>query len=294
MTAILFIVNKGIRPKLVYTSHAVRRDKASSTLNDRMVLALENFLVKRVRKFVVLNEINKVKVIAQAGLSSQDVFVVPIGVDVEQYKPNLDADDVGQRYNFHGKTNILFVGRICAEKGLEYLIKAADILVNKQGNSGLRFLLVGPVEQFDTKNGVKSKYMSKITGLMESSGLHDVVRMTGAVPVADLKKLYSASDIVVVPSIVDLDPQVLLEAMATGKPVIGTRVGAIPWRIVDGKSGFVIDPASEKQLAEKIQYLLDNPAEKKRMGDNGRKIVGEEYSAEKMAERTLSVYQSIE
>jgi glycosyltransferase involved in cell wall biosynthesis len=258
-----------------------------------MVLALENFLVKRVRKFLVLNEINKSKVITQTGISSQDVFVVPIGVDVGRHHPDIDADDIRQRYSFNGEVNILFVGRICAEKGLEYLIKAADILVNQHGNSGLRLLLVGPVEQFDTGDSLKSKYMSKITGLIESSGLHDIVRMTGTVPVDDLRKIYAASDMVVLPSIVDLDPQVLLEAMAMGKPVISTRVGAIPWRITDGKSGFVIDPASEQQLAEKIKYLVENPVERKRMGDNGRKIVCEEYSAEKMAERTLLVYQSI-
>ena len=291
---VLSIINKGIRQKLVYTSHALRRDKISSSLTDRIVLLLENYLIKRVSKMIVLSEVNKTKVITQTGVNSQDIFLVPIGVDVEQYNPDLEVGDVKQRYNFHGKTNILFVGRICYGKGVEYLVKAADILVNGQGYTGVQFLLVGPAAQFDPKNSGKSPYISRIIGLIETTGLRDVIRMTGVVPVDDLRKLYAACDLVLVPSIVDLDPQVLLEAMAVGKPVIGTRVGSIPRRIADGQSGFIIDPGNEKQLAEKIEYFLDNPERMKNMGTYARELVSREYSSGKMAERMLEVYRSLE
>ena len=97
---------------------------------------------------------------------------------------------------------------------------------------------------------------------------------------------------VVIPSVVDLDPQVQIEAMASGKPVIGTNVGTMPRRITDGQSGFIVEPADEKQLAEKIIYLLDNPEERNKMGIRARKTVEENYSAEQMASRMLELFKS--
>jgi len=93
------------------------------------------------------------------------------------------------------------------------------------------------------------------------------------------------------PSLAEGDPLVTLEAMASGKPVIGTRVGGIPHHIRDGWNGFLIDPANEQQLADKIKYLIDNPEERKSMGVNSRKYAEEEFDWSKVAERLLAVYQ---
>jgi len=98
---------------------------------------------------------------------------------------------------------------------------------------------------------------------------------------------------VLIPSIVDLDPQVQIEAMASGKPVIGTNIGTMPRRIVDGMSGFIVVPANEQQLALKIKYILDNPAEMRKMGDYARRLVDEKYSSNMMAERMLHVFDLV-
>jgi len=87
------------------------------------------------------------------------------------------------------------------------------------------------------------------------------------------------------------DPLVVVEAMASGRPVIGTKVGGIPQKIKDGWNGFLIEPANEQQLAGKIKYLVDNPEERKRMGANSRRYAEEEYDWSKIAERLLQVYQ---
>ena len=222
------------------------------------------------------------------------LLVVPIGVDIEKYNPDLDVNDVRQRYDLEDKaTTILFVGRLCAEKGVEYLIKAANILVNELGDRSLRFLLVGPIEQFGAGVQTHSSYLAKITKLIKDFGLQKDIQLTGTVPLDDLRKLYAACDIVVVPSVVDLDPQVQIEAMASGKPVIGTRVGTMPRRIKHGQSGFIIDPADEKQLADGIKYLIDNPEELKKMGAFARKLASEEFSSDKMAERMLQVFEDV-
>jgi len=81
--------------------------------------------------------------------------------------------------------------------------------------------------------------------------------------------------------------------MASGKPVIATKVGGIPKKVRDGWNGFLIDPADEQQLAEKIRYLIDNPQERQRMGENSRRYAEEKFDWQKVAEKLLLVYHDI-
>ncbi len=290
---VLALTGKSMRRRMVYTSLGLRRDMATPRLLDKMALTVENQLVRRVRKTTIANEIIATKLTREARVKPEDVVVVPIGVDVDDFNPHLDVSDVRQRYGLDGKRNILFVGRICAEKGVEYLVKAASIVVNGPANRSIQFLLVGPTEQFDPNAKNYSPYMARVNKLIADFGLQQDMILTGIVPIDDLRRLYAACDMVVVPSIVDLDPRVQLEAMASGRPVIGTRVGTMPRRIRDGESGFIVDPADEKQLAEKICYLLGDPAEMKRMGAFARKLAEEELASDKMAERMLRVIEDI-
>jgi glycosyltransferase involved in cell wall biosynthesis len=185
------------------------------------------------------------------------------------------------------------VGRICVEKGVEYLVKAADIIINRLREDKVQFILVGPTEQFDSQKIITSPYIVKIIRMINKKRLEKTVKLIGAVPVDDLRKLYAACDMVAIPSIIDLDPQVQIEAMSSGKPLIGTAVGTMPRRIQNGISGYIVEPANEERLAEKIKHLLDSPREIKKMGAFARQLVEEQYSSEKMATRLLDVFQNM-
>ncbi len=287
----LSIFSNKIKKRLIYSSHILRRDKPRYTLIDRIALFIENQTVKRAQLTIIANEFVAGKLVKQAKLDTNRVKVVTIGIDTAQYNPNNDIGNIKEKYKLVNDNIILFVGRVCADKGVEYLVKAADIVVNRCGKENVRFLIVGPSEQFETHNTKTGSYTEKVNQLVDDFGLREKVIFTGIVPIDEKIKLYTACDMVVIPSVVDLDPQVQIEAMASGKPVIGTNVGTMPRRIEDGKSGFIIDPADEKQLADKIIYLLDNPEERKQMGVCGRKIVVENYSAEHMASRMLEVFK---
>jgi len=103
--------------------------------------------------------------------------------------------------------------------------------------------------------------------------------------------MYAAADIFVLPSMAEGDPLVTLEAMASGLPVIATRVGGIPNQVRDDWNGFLVDPGNEEQLAERIAYLLENPEERKRMALNSRRRAEEEFDWKKISERLSQVYQ---
>ncbi|MFC1943361.1 glycosyltransferase family 4 protein [Chloroflexota bacterium] len=291
---ILATMDKNLRNRLFYTSHASRRSKYSLNLLDKMALALENQLVKRTTKTLVLNEPIRGKLISAARVKPEEVVLLPVSIDTSRFNPDENVGDIRQRYGFEGKFAILFVGRICADKGVEYLVKAANIVVNELGNRDVRFLLVGPVEQFGSMEETASPYFSKVLSLIEHFGLQGSIRLTGPVPFDDLRKLYAACDIFVLPSLAEAAPTSPLEAMASGKPVIGTKVGGIPMEVEDGQSGLLVDPADERQLAERIRYLINNPEEAKKMGAYGRKIVEERFDSAKTAKRLLQVYQGMD
>lgn len=287
----LAITGTNLRNRLFYLSQTSRRVKKSASLLDRMALALENQLVKRVRKVIVLNELVREKLIRAVKLKPENVVLIPVSIDISRFDTNLDVGDVRQRYGLNERVTILFVGRICADKGVEYLVKAVNIVVNEFGYKKAQFLVVGPVEQFSSGESARSPYLAKILRLIEDYGLKQNVSLTGALSFDDLRKLYVACDIFVLPSLTEAAPTASLEAMAGGKPVIGTKVGGIPMQIKDGQSGFLIDPADERQLAERIKHLVDNPSKAKKMGAYGRRLAEEEFSSDRIAKRLLQVYQ---
>jgi hypothetical protein len=127
---VLSLLAPSLRNRLFYTSHGNRRTKEKLTPLDRMAIFLENQLAERVRKVIIESEAIRDKLVEQAKLRNQDVVALPIEVDTDVFSPDLDVGDVGQRYGLEGKINILFVGRVHPDKGVEYLVKAANIVVS--------------------------------------------------------------------------------------------------------------------------------------------------------------------
>jgi glycosyltransferase involved in cell wall biosynthesis len=102
----------------------------------------------------------------------------------------------------------------------------------------------------------------------------------------NVPSLLKASDMFVIPSLFDASPRALVEAMGTGLPCIGTRVGGIP-DYLDESTGILTEPGNAEMLAEKIEYVLENPKAAQRLGRNAKKKVYEEYDLEKNTEKLL-------
>jgi len=149
------------------------------------------------------------------------------------------------------------------------------------------FLLVGSKK--------RKEYERKISSMVNALKLENNVRMVGFVPPEDLRKLYAASDVFALPSIEGEGfGLVVTEAMSCGKPIIGTKVGGITIQIKDGWNGFLIDPAKEKQLAEKIICLMKNPDLRKRMGLNSRKLAEQEFDYRIITQNYIRIYKELE
>jgi glycosyltransferase involved in cell wall biosynthesis len=105
--------------------------------------------------------------------------------------------------------------------------------------------------------------------------------------------VYASFDVVVLPSLVESVPMCLLEAMAASKPVIATRVGAVPKIIIPEETGLLLQPGDVEGLAAAISRLLTDAALARRLGENGCEHVRQHFSATSMAKAYLQTYAGV-
>ena len=178
--------------------------------------------------------------------------VIYNGVDTNLFKPI----KTNKRTS---KLNILFIGRMFHEKGVQYLLKSVKGMEDK-----VHLGLIG--------NGKLLKDFKKISPHSE---------FYGRLPKKQLPEIINQYDVVILTSLVESFPNVLLEAMACGKPVIATNIYGIPEMITDGINGFLIQPKSSIAIRKVVNRFLDNPSLIKKMGSNAQKIVKERFEKEK-------------
>jgi len=207
------------------------------------------------------------------------ICVVPNGIDLEAFDRVKGCDAaVLSKYDLERNNYILYIGRLSSFKGVQYLIAAFRTI--KKEYTDLKLAIVG--------TGDFENYLRQL-----AHGIEDVV-FTGYVDSLKVKKtLYENSLVVVVPSLYEALPMVVLEAMAYSKPVIASNVGSVPLLVKHGQSGFLVRPGDSKSLEMFIRMLYDDGNLRKNMGSFGRKLVEKEFTVDKMVLETLKVYKSI-
>ena len=208
------------------------------------------------------------------------IYLIPNGVDVEKFNPHINGFNIRRKHRIEGYTVVFTLRGHVPKNGLEYLIKAVPRVLSEKKNVIFVIGGDGPLRRYHERLATKLNVKEKII-------------FTGIIPQNLVPYYYAMSDIVVVPSLQEAFGLVVTEAMACGKPVIGTRVGGIPDQIIDGYNGFLVKPRSPEEIAEKIIYLVDNPDEARHMGMNGRRIVEERFNIEKRVEKIISIYEEV-
>jgi len=207
------------------------------------------------------------------------IQVIPNEVDLK----TLDAVKVLdarllEKYGIEKERFVLFVGRLTYLKGVDYLIEAFR-LVHEECND-IKLVIVG--------NGPSMPYLRSFARDI------DGVLFVGRVDSPNLKRLlYESCFAVVVPSIHDTLPTVVLEAMMNKKPVIASNVGGNPIMVRSGKSGFLVKPKDSESISHYIKILYQNPELRRKMGEYGRKIVEKRFSCGRMVTETLKVYETM-
>ncbi len=179
------------------------------------------------------------------GAQSSAIRVVPYGVDLDRFRP-----DPTRRAAPGSKLRLLFVGRINQRKGVKYLLEALQQLQTED----IELTVCGRV----------------VDGLELFRPFADRVTIRPSVSPAELVAAYQAADLFVFPSVAEGFGQVLLEALASGLPILSTTHTAAPDLIEDGVEGFIVEPRRPDLLAEKIEWAVAHRAELAVMGDRAR------------------------
>jgi len=223
----------------------------------------------------------------KVGLPLKKLIVIPNSIETEE--SNIEMSDV-QKFYFRKKFNIetdkkivLFVGRLHQIKGLDTLIPAFAEVIKKEPKAVL--VLAGPDE-----NNYKKEIELKIENCKLK--INKEVIFTGMILSNDKTAAYKESNVFVLPSYSENFGMAAAEAMSFGLPVIMTKGVGISDEIEKAVAGIVIEK-NEKQLSEAILKILNNPDLAKKMGEQGRELVKNEFSSGKVAERFIKEYNKI-
>jgi len=194
--------------------------------------------------------------------------IIHCGVTPERYGAGADTPDTS-RDGLH----LVFVGRLVPIKGLRVLMEA--FAAARAEVPGLRLTLVG--------DGADRAHLETL-----AAPYGDHVRFTGYLDQDGVAESLRGADALVLPSFAEGVPVVLMEAMASGKPVIATQVGGVSELVEDGVSGFVVPPGDPDSLTRAITALAD-PAARSRMGTAGRAKVLAEFDIRREAARIAAL-----
>ena len=178
------------------------------------------------------------------------------------------------------------VGRLIEVKGLHVLTQAADQILASRPNAHIAIAGYGPLRQ-------------QIEQIIARSATKDRVHLAGTLDRREVAQFLAESDLFVNPGVVDARGRAeglgitTLEAMASGLPVVGSRVGGIPETIFDGITGLLIPPNDVQALARAIGTLLDDPQLRSRLGDEGRRTVRERFGWPRLAAQVAEVYLQV-
>jgi glycosyltransferase involved in cell wall biosynthesis len=206
------------------------------------------------------------------------ITVMSNGVDTGRFNPNKRSSSLRKKLCKSDGIIMLHVGRITKEKSVEVIIKAA----NRMKEAGTKFVLV------IAGRGPELAPLKRMTSRL---GLGDHVRFVGFVPDGELAKYYASADVFVTASPVETEGIVMLEAMASGLPVVGANAGAIPEIVENGVNGHVFKPGSHLEMAKAISKSLEGGAHK-RLARNAL-TSSKRYSIEKTAKQLEMIYSGL-
>jgi colanic acid/amylovoran biosynthesis glycosyltransferase len=216
----------------------------------------------------------------QLGAPPERVVVHRTGIDLRRwpYREREPARD--------GRLRLVTVGRLVEKKGIEHVLRAVRILVDRGMDVEYRILGDGPRRE-------------PLAALVAELGMRDRVTLHGRHGQEMVRDGLEGSDVLVAASVTAADgdeegiPNVLKEAMALGLPVVGTRHAGIPELIEDGVSGFLVPERDETALAGVLQRLADEPGRWAAMGRAGRAKIELDYDIDGLNDRLAGLLEDL-
>ncbi|MGW8289398.1 MAG: glycosyltransferase family 4 protein, partial [Candidatus Bathyarchaeia archaeon] len=251
------------------------RMKLSNVFMGRLA-KIEKDAAKEADLIVTVSQYSLQKLIQLYEVDEAKIRVVPNGVDTQKFKPTEDCSGIKDVVGGDSEHVVLFVGNLIPRKGLHYLIEAAKHVTEEIDET--KFVVVGD-----------GPLKSHLIEYSKEQGVADNFVFLGSVPDDWLLRLYSCADVFASPSIQEGQGITLLEAQATGKPVVAFNVTAIKEVVKNKETGLLVEPDSH-ELADALLALLSNQSLREKLGRSGREFVTKTYSWDICAQKMGQVY----
>ncbi|HEX7586652.1 MAG TPA: glycosyltransferase [Patescibacteria group bacterium] len=238
-----------------------------------LIYALLTPLIRHIWKKAdaVISNSQGLKELALKTNAGQEIGIIYNGIDIKQFRPAIR----GETSNF----KVICISRLTRRKGINYLIEAMEKLVQKHPDLSLQIVGEG-----DAKAELEKQ--------SQGANLGSKVEFKGRIPHENLPEIYNSADVFVLPSLNEGMSNTMLEALASGLPIVATDTGGSKELISEGKNGFMIKMKDSGDIAEKLEKLIADPELARSMEEKSRAIA-ESMSWEKVAQNYYGLYKTI-
>jgi len=248
----------------------VQGSDINASFDNAVLRRFRSLVIQRVDRVIAVSRplAERVKLL---GATEENVQVIPNGVD-----PAIFSNGSAAHFGYQ----LLWVGRMSSEKGVEYLVQAMGEVVTRYPQARLTLVGDGPCR-------------AQIEQLIAEMRLEKHVTIAGMVHHDEVPEYHRGADLFVLPSLSEGLPLALVEAMSAGKPVVATSVGGIPDVLVDHgdfANGRLVPVGDSRALAIAIGEIFDNPQAARMMGKQARLFAESRLSWSRLAEQTVSLY----
>ncbi|MFA6355977.1 MAG: glycosyltransferase [Candidatus Omnitrophota bacterium] len=254
-----FLASKMAKVKLVSTCHGWWPDTAKLKLYDLIDATVLRYFDK-----VAAVSAKIYDDMVKRGIKGSKLEIILNGIDIERYSADGNTSEGKKAFGIGEGCHVVgSVGRLSREKGIKYLLEAAPDIIRKVPD--VRFLIAGegdekgPLMEYADREGLKEKVI--FAGYRE-----------------DAEKIYPLLDVFVMPSLTEGIPLSLLEAMASARPIVASRVGGIPSVITDNRNGLLAEPQDSGALSAGIITLITDSNKAAAFGNRAREDVKEKFS----------------
>ena len=238
-------------------------------------------MIKRASRIIAVSDFTRQELKKYYNVPENRIRVIHNGVDTNKFQPAKDKQKIRNELGLSSNDIIILsVGRLYARKGLFTLIEAISTVAKQFKN--VKLVISGKGQ---------SDEMEKLYTHAKRLAMENNIIFTGYYPDQKLPKLYQAADIFAFSTFYEHHPFAVLEALATGLPVVTTTVGGIAETIETGKNGLLVKPFNSHQFADAILYLLKHPAEAAEIGVNARKTIVKQYDWSIVVKEAMQVYE---
>ncbi|RLG21353.1 hypothetical protein DRN74_02200 [Candidatus Micrarchaeota archaeon] len=261
------------RPR-IFTAHESRFLKMAEKRYNHLLL---RWLLHHY-DFIIAPSQELINTASSLGFPSKRTMFIPNGVDDKKFNPEIDGTRIRRKYKIGNKKLILVPRRLVEKNGVVYLVRAIPEIRKHYKNFKVLIAGDGPERSRIQKEALRLNILQHII-------------FAGNIDYEEMPFYYAAANIVVLPSLKEATSIAGLEAMACGKPLVGTNVGGIPAIIDNNETGLLVPPRDPHSLAEAVIKLLIDNKLSLFFGRKGRQKAIKEFSWKVIAKRTLEVYK---